>query len=638
MERTEEYPSRTTFNNQANVKNQAVTQTFNGTVVFGGDQSQNDINTAASTTGLSVLDRNILESLAFPEMLDRRHAIDTPHPNTCEWILDQEKYIDWLDQERGLLWIKGKPGAGKSTIMSFLYRTLKDQPLEGIVLEFFFTGRGTELQRTPLGFLRSLLNQLYRQDMSIRENLRKVYEDKCNTFGDNAFGTSKQKWTWKQQELEDLLERAIIASAEHQLVTVFVDALDEAGRDSAAQLVQFFHRINSSLAREAASGKICISCRHYPVVSSMPESEIWVENHNQSDIASFIYDSMQHDQLWSDDEWQHLEETLTDSAGGIFQWARLVTPHVQRQLSDGESIHNVRLRLGRVPDELGSVYEYILKNTIDPENLKCAYAIFQWVCLAEKPLSVRELRYAMAASDANWSKTEVQEQDIRDMCFNDELMKRRIRAFSGGLIEATSTDCESIIEVIHQSVKEFMLEKGLQSLAAYQDNILCPISRSSITQKPPYFHIEHCQAFLYRSCLYYLAKELEQTKFEDDPNLEALTKASPFLRYAALNIFHHAQKAGAYRSNDLQQEISTLQQMIPRWADLSRSLGVRATNVEGVGQTPLHVSVSCSMTDMVEYLLLDDNSSNGDEQQGDERYTHVKRPSDIQGDNIIAGR
>lgn len=106
------------------------------------------------------IEADVLRSLAFPQMLDRRDNIEPCHTRTCQWILELEKYKSWRSQSCGLLWIKGKPGAGKSTLMAFLHdrlKTLRDES-QGIRLDFFFTARGTELQRTPLGMFRSLLN------------------------------------------------------------------------------------------------------------------------------------------------------------------------------------------------------------------------------------------------------------------------------------------------------------------------------------------------------------------------------------------------------------------------------------------------------------------------------------------------
>jgi predicted NACHT family NTPase len=65
--------------------------------------------------------KECLESLGFPEMTQRRKSANCAYPGTCSWILSNHLYQKWLDLQCGLLWIKGNPGSGKSTIMAFLF-------------------------------------------------------------------------------------------------------------------------------------------------------------------------------------------------------------------------------------------------------------------------------------------------------------------------------------------------------------------------------------------------------------------------------------------------------------------------------------------------------------------------------------
>ncbi|KAK1728198.1 uncharacterized protein BDZ83DRAFT_649043 [Colletotrichum acutatum] len=43
-------------------------------------------------------------------------------PETCEWLMRHSEVMTWLDEEdkRQVLWLKGKPGSGKSTLVSYL--------------------------------------------------------------------------------------------------------------------------------------------------------------------------------------------------------------------------------------------------------------------------------------------------------------------------------------------------------------------------------------------------------------------------------------------------------------------------------------------------------------------------------------
>ncbi|KAH7123077.1 hypothetical protein EDB81DRAFT_731796 [Dactylonectria macrodidyma] len=59
-------------------------------------------------------------------------------------------------ENHGFLWIRGKLGAGKSTIMSFAYKEATKHN-QSIVISFFFNARGGSLERSTTGMYRSLL-------------------------------------------------------------------------------------------------------------------------------------------------------------------------------------------------------------------------------------------------------------------------------------------------------------------------------------------------------------------------------------------------------------------------------------------------------------------------------------------------
>jgi hypothetical protein len=111
--------------------------------------------------------------------------------------------------------------------MAFLHKRLKKQLDSNALLLEFFNARGSELQRTPLGMLRPLLNQLYLQDEHVRGALRKAYQEKCNTFGRDILESSDRLWSWQEQDLQDLLQQFITQSPQLRALTIFVDALDE---------------------------------------------------------------------------------------------------------------------------------------------------------------------------------------------------------------------------------------------------------------------------------------------------------------------------------------------------------------------------------------------------------------------------
>ncbi|KAJ9492465.1 hypothetical protein VN97_g759 [Penicillium thymicola] len=320
------------------------------------------------------IDNEVLRSLVFPQMLDRRDNIEPCHPDTCQWILELEKYKSWRSQSRGLLWIKGKPGAGKSTLMLFLHDKLKKDTDHGIRLEFFFTARGAEMQRIPLGMLRSLLSQIFDRDATVRPQVREAYEQRCRQFGYGERG-----WEWPRVMLEELLAGTILASASRQHIMIFVDALDEAGAESAQYLAAYFHRLINRAEKMNVTVQICISCRHYPIMESDPAREICVEHYNHDDIARYTKDIIVDTDV-GDSPGQETREALAEQlirqCNGVFQWAHLIMPLIRQKILEGESFDDIRCWLHEVPAGLEDVYTYILNNVIESRNRAQSLLLF----------------------------------------------------------------------------------------------------------------------------------------------------------------------------------------------------------------------------------------------------------------------
>ena len=64
---------------------------------------------------------SLLDALAFEQMDFRSATIAPAYANTCDWLFSASPYKRWRDHDlvsehKGFLWIKGKPGAGKSTL------------------------------------------------------------------------------------------------------------------------------------------------------------------------------------------------------------------------------------------------------------------------------------------------------------------------------------------------------------------------------------------------------------------------------------------------------------------------------------------------------------------------------------------
>lgn len=557
----------------------------------------------------------------------RRSDADKAHPNTCGWILEHESYRNWLSKQRGLLWIKGKPGAGKSTLLASVYRIFQENKLSqaDLSLEFFFHGRGTALQKTSLGMFRSLLHQLYTRDRSVRTPILNAFHDK------DVYGEVGKGWDWQLRELKDLFFNTILAAAKSRKIVVFIDALDEAGPD-ARDLVDYFHEVNDHLNEAKSTAAICISCRHYPVTAVIPGLDVLVEENNHHDISHYVHDKLQtniqkeekHSAL---QEWIEIENRIVENASGVFQWARLVVPMVLEQYEEGDSWEDIRQMLARVPRELGAVYEHILNNIIKPERWKRTLHLMQWIFLAERPLTVDEIRLAMAFDDTYISSALKSYQDLVRFVEPYDRMQKLVNSLSGGLAEVKYHKDEGIVQFIHQSVNDFMLSKGLRFLVSRTYDTIDGGDVRVLENSNNNEIIGRGQDRLTKSCINYLRLADLPWEIANHETRHKFNKTFPFIDYAT-NYWHiHAEKAEqrGILQEHIARKFEETDQLFRKWTilyDILRMLGAR----EFAKDVALfHVGSSSNLQSVVLYLLQEGNSIEAQDQAGNRALHYAAR-------------
>src|SRR5450432_1686767 len=140
-------------------------------------------------------------------MNQRRNEVTNESESTSAWLVDHHKYSNWLSQRRGLLCIKGNPGAGKSTLMKYVLQSLQRQQSgdKFVIASFFIYGSGVPLQRTPIGLFRSLLHQILLQVPLLLSEFHSIFEKKRETEGEAG-----KDWFWHQAELQQFLESVVV--------------------------------------------------------------------------------------------------------------------------------------------------------------------------------------------------------------------------------------------------------------------------------------------------------------------------------------------------------------------------------------------------------------------------------------------
>ena len=258
--------------------------------------------------------------LHFPEMEERFHDPNLhAEKGTCEWLLTHGAYQRWLQGSGDLLWTKGNPGTGKSTLLKYLLtqselRRESLQPQEKhneLTISFFFHGRGTVLQKTAIGFYRFLLFQLLDRAPNLMSDLVDDFSKKAATRGPAGI-----RWNWSEGELLAFIRKSLPRIMTSRRLWIFIDVLDECGEDTA---LEFVEEVSSWLTELSAVNNrpcfhVCITCRHYPIIGKQTELEIYVERENKDDIVVYIENKLKKWRLQNKD----LEKNLIEKADGIF--------------------------------------------------------------------------------------------------------------------------------------------------------------------------------------------------------------------------------------------------------------------------------------------------------------------------------
>ena len=541
-----------------------------------------------------------LQSLYFPELTERERTIDKANQGTCEWIMNHELFKRWRQTGCGLLWISGKPGAGKSTLLRHVLREIlkKDNKT---TMSFFCHGRGSELQKSELGLFRSLCHQLLSRFPEGGVELIETYERGKDY---------NRRYTWTVQELKSLLIATILAVLQWSPIRVFIDALDEFGAEPASELIRYFRELDHSSQECPHPFSLCFSCRHYPVLHPKSFVEICVENHNGEDIERYLQQELL-GPVDNIEEGEILKKEVQVRSMGVFQWVALVVRRLLNSHAGGDTLRQLRRKLQEIPQDLDDLYTTILeelKAKDGPRSLK----LFQWLCFAYKPLSVSELQWAMNIDADPTYKSLAQWEDSEDHIETEKQMTMQLQNLSGGLAEwATDTpknesSLNSKAQLIHQSVLDYMVYKGLEHLSGGHGD--------DETQARLKAHQR-----LSRSCLVYaLASEIK-----DKAEQVFVTERWPFMSYRnRRKVFHehfpllcyaleysvkHAQ-AVEIASNPLDQFLDYFGNAV-NWQEVLCHLSRLEENLSAVGfeipsaGTLLHLAVANGLHTLLREIL-----------------------------------
>lgn len=457
----------------------------------------------------------ILESLAFDQIDSRHDTINRAYGKTCEWLLTTPEYRAWLnpnklDEHHGFLWIKGNPGAGKSTIMKFVLQTAQKSK-QSKCIAFFFNALGVDLEKSTIGMYRSLLLQVLEKIPRLQVVLNSLRIRNSNIS------------QWSMESLQSLFEQAIENLGKTPL-TCFIDALDECDDAQIKEMVSFFEELAETVVSRNILFRVCLSSRHYPHITIAKGLILDLgeqQGHNQ-DIVKYVNGKLKiNDSKLA----QRVRKGLIEKASGVFIWVVLVIGILQQEHDDGHT-HMLLQRLNEIPKDLNSLFRDIL--TRDSRHKAEVLLCIQWVLFARHPLRHEQLYVAIRIGIDPSAMPHLGSDAIGEADLN-----RFILSSSKGLLEISSSMKSSRVQFIHESVREFFFKEDLTKLWPKLNGNFRGESHERLKQC--------CHSYM-KLGVTYLSSRAQSSGLS---NPLAIRNKFPLLAYTFRNILNHAEESAA---------------------------------------------------------------------------------------------
>jgi hypothetical protein len=502
----------------------------------------------------------LFASLTFEHIEDRHNNIRVAHADTCRWLLNNEVYQCWLDethiaQHHGLLWLKGKPGSGKSTLIKFALSEISIRRREDIHISFFFNARGTLLEKDTRGMYRSLLFQV----LAKMEKATEVFEE----FDIFELPQAPQ-FSWTIPQLQAVFRRAL-RKLGHRWLWIYVDALDECDEEQVRDMVDFFRTIGDYSMRANIKMRIFFASRYYPQVSTQNKVEMKLEDEQEHflDIARYVNSELKTGLHTQSAAVERIRQEVIGRASGVFIWVYLVVRILNKAYDHGRII-GLEKKLKEIPNDLSQLFKEIL--TRDHGNVEAMQLCIQWILFARRPLTRRELYYAVHAG--------TQPEDMGDMNpdnITDEVMDAYILSSSKGLAELTSSK-EPVVQLIHETMREFLLKgDGVQHIQGTLNRSLQGIAHESL-RKCCETYISFAEPVLLQhpSTQAYLRRIMGTSGYAGVGPAESYESLPlqrlPFIKYAVSFILYHANAAEA---DEVPQDSFLWRFDVSTWKDMA---------------------------------------------------------------------
>ncbi|KAK3688870.1 hypothetical protein B0T22DRAFT_163143 [Podospora appendiculata] len=358
-------------------------------------------------------------------------AVETSSKASGEWLFQDPTFQNWLQGVGSVercIWIRGIPGAGKTTLTANTIQYLK---AKGHLVLFAFLTQDRESFGSSVPVLHSLMFQVVEAN---RDLLPEVHD---------AYDTGDHKLPAAQDRVQDHFCK--IAKISGPLL-ISIDGIDEISKERREALI----RTLLDIVTACDNVKLLVSCREERDIMKLLEdktSSVKVDEGNGADIKEYI-EKEGNDWIMELRDLGATESDFTvinnalvgvrERAKGMFLYAKLVLSIAKAQVD----LDGILAELSNLPDGLDQAYGRILAHLRGNE---AAMKVLLWIVCAKRSMREHEILQAVLI------KPSMPDFQSQRKAWLD------IRAACGPVVEIQ----EDVLRLVHFTAKEYLL--GTQS-------------------------------------------------------------------------------------------------------------------------------------------------------------------------------